>query len=87
MFGKRRAGDSGRCVLCSRCPLARTEFEVRVTLVIPKQDVEARLLRLDEVVFQQQGLCFRAHHRGFHAHNLADHVADAGAIVALGEVT
>ena len=63
------------------------ELEVGVTLVIPKQDVEARVERLDQVVFQQQRLGLGSHYRGFHAHNLADHVANAGAPVVLLEIT
>ncbi|MNR36091.1 hypothetical protein D3C85_1539810 [compost metagenome] len=44
------------------------------------------MLGLDQVVFQQQGLGFGAHHRGLEAHDLADHVADARAAMALLEV-
>lgn len=62
------------------------ELEVGVTLVVPEQDVEARMQRLDEVVFQQQRLGLGAHHGGFHARDLADHVANAGAAVVLLEI-
>ena len=62
------------------------ELQVRVTLVVPKQDVVLRVQRLDQVVFQQQRFRLGAHHRGLHAHNLAHHVADARASVVFLEV-
>ncbi len=65
---------------------AAGDLEVGVTLVIPEQDVVLRVLRLDEVVFQQQRLGLGAHHRGLHPHDLADHVADTRAAMGLLEV-
>ncbi len=62
------------------------DFEVGVALVVAEQDVELGVQRLDEVVFQQQRLGLGAHHRGFHAHDLADHVADARAAMVLLEI-
>ena len=64
----------------------RSHLQVGVALVIPKQDVVLGLQRLDQVVFQQQRLGFGAHHGGLHAHNLAHHVADAGAAMVFLEV-
>jgi hypothetical protein len=59
------------------------DLEVGVALVVAEQDVELGVQRLDEVVFQQQRLGLGAHHRGLHAHDLADHVADARAAMVL----
>ena len=64
----------------------RSHLQIRVALVIPKQDVVLGLQRLDQVVFQQQRLGFRAHHGGLHAHNLAHHVANAGTAMVFLEV-
>ena len=62
------------------------DLEVRVALVVAEQDVELGVQRLDQVVFQQQRLGLGAHHRGLHAHDLADHVANARAAMVLLEV-
>jgi hypothetical protein len=70
---RRRAGRAG-------------DLQIRIALVVAEQDVELGVQRLDEVVFQQQRLGLGAHHRGLHAGDLADHVADAGAAMVLGEV-
>jgi len=55
------------------------QFQVRIAFVVPKQNVEPGVQRLDQVIFQQQRLGFRAHHRGLHSRNFGHHVADAGA--------
>jgi len=55
------------------------DLQVRIAFVVPKQDVVLGLERLDEVVFQQQGLGLGAHHGGLHARDLAHHVANARA--------
>ena len=39
---------------CLRC----CEFEIRVAFVVPEQNVKARVERLDQVVFKQQGFSF-----------------------------
>jgi hypothetical protein len=62
------------------------DLQVGVALVVAKQDVELGLLRLDEVVFEQQRLGLGAHHRGLQPHDLAHHVADARAAMVLVEV-
>ena len=62
------------------------DLQVRVTLVVPKQDVVFGIERLDEIVFQQQRLGFRTHHRGFHARDLAHHVPDARAAMIFLEI-
>ncbi|MNW00341.1 hypothetical protein D3C71_1958200 [compost metagenome] len=67
------------------CRHARNH-QIGITLVIAKQDVVLRVLGLDQVVFQQQRLGLGAHHRGFQARDLADHVADARAAMAFLEV-
>ena len=56
-------------------------LQVRIAFVIPKQNVVLGVERLDQVVFQQQGLGLRAHHRCFQPHDLAHHVADTRAAV------
>ncbi len=62
------------------------DLEVRVAFVVAKQDVEPGVQRLDQVVLQQQRLGFGAHDGGLHAHDTADHVADAGAAMVLLEI-
>ena len=64
----------------------RSHLQIRVALVIPKQDVVLRLQGLDQVVFQQQGLGFGAHHGSLHADDLAHHMTDAGAAMVFLEV-
>ena len=62
------------------------QLQVGIALVVPKQDVVLRVQRLDQVVFQQQRLGLRTHHRGFHAHDLGDHVANARAALVFLEI-
>ena len=53
------------------------DLEIGVAFIVPEKNVELGAQRLDEVVFQQQRLCFGAHHGRLHAHDLANHVAGA----------
>ena len=81
-------GDAGG----SRCGFGWTrgdaaDAQIRVAFVIPEEDVVLGVQHLDQVVFQQQGLRLGAHRRGFHADDLADHVADAGAVMGFLEIT
>ena len=46
------------------------DADVRIALVVAEQDVVARLVRLDEIVLEQQRLAFRAGDRGFHSRDL-----------------
>ena len=64
----------------------RHQLQVRVALVVAKQDVEARAQRLDQVVLEQQRLGLAAHHRGLQPRDALDHQADARAAVVLLEV-
>ncbi len=64
----------------------RHQLEVRIALVVAKQDVEARAERLDQVVLEQQCLGFAAHHRGLEPRDAFDHQADARACMVLLEV-
>jgi hypothetical protein len=84
----RRSGACGRSRRGSRpgAETVRRDLQVGVALVVAEQDVVARLERLDQVVLEQQRLGLGTHHGGLHAHDLRDHVADAGAAVALLEI-
>mmetsp|Transcript_44541 Transcript_44541/g.104556 ORF Transcript_44541/g.104556 Transcript_44541/m.104556 type:complete len:403 (-) Transcript_44541:1288-2496(-) len=62
------------------------ELQIRVALVVPEQDVEARVQRLDQVVLKQQRLGLGAHHRRLQPGNARDHHADARASMVLLEV-
>ena len=53
------------------------QHQVGVGLVIPKQDVVLGGQRLDQIVFQNQRLRFRAGDGGFDAGNLSHHQLDA----------
>ena len=53
------------------------ELQIRVTLIVPEQNIKTWVQRFDQVVFEQQGLCLATHHGGFHPHNLGHHVANA----------
>ena len=66
--------------------LVRHQLQVRVALVVAKQDVEARRQRLDQVVLEQQRLGLAAHHRRLQPHDAAHHHADARALVVFVEV-
>ena len=59
------------------------DLQIRVALVVAKQDVVARLESLDQVVLEQQRLGLGAHNGRLHAHDLADHVTDARTAMAL----
>ena len=56
-----------------------TELDVGVGLVIAKQDVVARLVGLDQIVFEQQGLGFAARDGGLDPGYLGHHQPNAGA--------
>ena len=60
--------------------------DVRIALVVAKQDVVARLERLDEVVLEQQRLALGAHGRRLDARDLRDHRGDARLVAALLEI-
>ena len=80
-----RGGRGGRSI--ARARLVRTrDLQVRIALVVAKQDVVARVERLDQVVFKQQRLGLGAHHGRFQPRDLADHVAYARSAVVLLEV-
>ena len=81
-----KGGGRGRVRLVDSHLVGARDLQVGVALVVAKQDVVARVERLDQVVFQQQRFGFRSHHRGFQARDLADHVADARSAVVLLEV-
>jgi hypothetical protein len=52
----------------ARC-MVRGDLQIRVAFVIAKQNIKARMLRFNEIVLQQQGFGFAAHHGGFHPRN------------------
>ena len=60
--------------------------DIGVTFVVAQQHVIARLLRLDEVVFEQQRLGFRVRHRDLHGRRLAHHGQDALGQAAPAEI-
>ena len=62
------------------------EADVRIALVVAEQDVVARLVRLDEVVLEQQRLAFGARDRGFDARDLRHHGRDARLVAGLLEI-
>ncbi len=65
--------------------LAR-DAHVRVGLVVAEEDVVARLVRLDEVVFKQQGLALGARNRGLDLRHLRQHQHDACRVRAALEI-
>ncbi len=65
----------------------RSQLEVGVALVVAKKNIEPGMLRLDEVVFEQERLGFRAHHGRLQARHLGHHVGGAGAGNAFLEVS
>ena len=84
-------GDAGellkRRLALLAIPMRDTgDLEIGIAFVIPEQDVVLGVQRLDEVVFQQQRFGLRAHHRGLHAHDLADHMANARAAMVFLEI-
>ena len=52
------------------------DLQVRIGLVVAKQDVVARLTGLDEIALEQQRLGFRAGDGGLERSDLPDHVRD-----------
>ena len=77
---------AGRVFSLGRHHRQAAHLEVGIAFVVLEQDVEPRVERFDEVIFEQQSLGLAAHHRGFHAHDARDHVPDARATVVLVEV-
>ena len=80
----RKALPRCRALAIERCHAS--DSEEGVALVVAEQDVVLRVLRLDEVVLQQQRLGLGAHHGGLQARDFADHVADARPPVVLAEI-
>ena len=68
------------------CKLVGYQLQIRITFIIPEQDIKTRIERFDQVVFQQQCLGLAAHHRGFHTRNFGHHVTDARAAMAFLKV-
>jgi hypothetical protein len=62
------------------------QADVRIALVVAEEDVVARLLRLDEVVLEQQRLALGARHRRFDSHHLREHHRDPRFVRALLEI-
>ena len=59
------------------------EAHVRIALVIAKENVVARLLRLDQVVFEQQCLALGARDGRLHTRDLREHHGDSRFVRAL----
>ena len=64
----------------------RAELEHRIGLVVAKQNVVARLLGLDEIVFEQQRFGFRTGDRGLYPRDSGHHMGDARTELRLLEV-
>ena len=62
------------------------DADIRIALVVAKQDVVARLVRLDQVVLEQQRLALRARDRRLDARDLRDHHRGARMMIGLLEV-
>ncbi len=62
------------------------DADVRVALVVTEEDVVARLVRLDEVVLEQQRLALGAGDGRLHARDLRDHRRDPRLVTGLLEV-
>ena len=62
------------------------QAQVRIALVIAEDDVVARLVRLDQVVLQQQRLGFRTRHRRLDPRHLRDHQRGARRVAGLLEI-
>ncbi|MNT15312.1 hypothetical protein D3C72_1503600 [compost metagenome] len=67
--------------------IAIRDFQIRIRLVVAEQDVVARLQRLDQVVFQDQGFRLAVRDGRFQARDALDHHGDAGAGQVLLEIT
>src|SRR5439155_14650724 len=63
------------------------QTNVGIALVVAEQYVVARLVRLDEIVFEQQRFALGTSHGGFDARDLADHHGGARMMVGFLEVT
>ena len=62
------------------------EAEVRVALVVAEEHVVARLMRLDQIVLEQQRFALGAGDGGFHPRHLRDHHRRARMVLGLLEV-
>ncbi len=62
------------------------QADVRVALVVAEQDVVARLVRLDQVVLEQQRLAFGARDRRLDPRDLREHQRDPRLVRALLEI-
>src|SRR6185436_18700860 len=62
------------------------EAHVRVALVVAKEDVVAGLVRLDQVVLEQQRLALRARDRRLDARDVPQHRRDPRLVRALLEI-
>jgi hypothetical protein len=63
------------------------DHQVRIRLVVLEQDVEARLVRLDQAVLEEQRLGFVADDGRLDAADVRDHHADAEVVAVLLEST
>ena len=63
------------------------DVNIGETLVVPQQHVEPRLKLLDQVVFEQQRLCFGRRHRHIDVANLAQHPQGLGRLRPALEIT
>ena len=64
----------------------RVQMHEGKTLVVPKHDVEARAVLLDEIELEQQGFRIRIRDRDFHARGLRDQRLHFGMYVARLEI-
>ena len=60
--------------------------DVRIRLVVAKEDVVTRRKRLDQVVLKQQRLCFRAGNRGIDPRDLRHHQGNARTRMIIAKV-
>src|ERR1044072_5731264 len=66
--------------------LLAAQTDVRVALVFAKDDVVARLMRLDEIVFEKQRFAFVARDRRLDSRDLPDHRCRLGLVIAFLEI-
>jgi hypothetical protein len=85
VVGHPRVALGGRLARCLAAAGAG-DLQVGVALVVPEQDVELGVQRLDQVVLEQQRLVLAAHHRGLQPRDARDHQTDAGAAMVLLEI-
>ena len=63
------------------------QADIRIALVVAKEDVVARLVRLDEIVLEQQRLALGARGGDLDSRNLRNHRCDSRLVPGLLEVT